>query len=133
MSIILQSNRRLFTLSWEPQQSLCIYFTSNWESQERILGFLMALSSKDPPTMQKTQERGRIPESEDFPGRGNGYALQYSFPKNPMGRGACQATVQRIPKTLLSNWAQNSTREGHKAMFKLIYNLINNATLQIPN
>ena len=39
------------------------------------------------------------------PGEGNGYPLQYSCLKNPMGRGAWQATVHGVTKnqTWLSN------------------------------
>ena len=41
------------------------------------------------------------------PGQGSGNPLQYSCLKNPLGRGAWQATVQRVTKsrTWLSDWA----------------------------
>ena len=33
------------------------------------------------------------------PGGGNGYSLQYSCPKNPVDRGALQATVHMVAKS----------------------------------
>ena len=48
---------------------------------------------------------GSIPESGRSPGEGNGNPLQYSCLKNPMDRGAGQATVHGATKsrTRLSN------------------------------
>ena len=40
-----------------------------------------------------------IPGSERSPGEGNGNPLQYSFPGNPMDRGAWWATVRGVAKT----------------------------------
>ena len=42
---------------------------------------------------------GSIPESERFPGEGNGYLLQYSCLENPMDRGAWQAIVHQVIKS----------------------------------
>ena len=42
---------------------------------------------------------GSIPGSGRSPGGGHGNPLQYSCLKNPMGRGARQATVQRVTQS----------------------------------
>ena len=42
---------------------------------------------------------GLIPGLGGSPGKGNGYALQYSCPENPMERGAWQATVHGVAKS----------------------------------
>ena len=42
---------------------------------------------------------GSIPGSERFPGGWHGNPLQYSCPKYPIDRGACQATVHRVAKS----------------------------------
>ena len=47
---------------------------------------------------------GSIPGSGRSPGEGNGNQLWYSCLKNPMDKGAWQATVQRIAKS----WTQLS-------------------------
>ena len=49
---------------------------------------------------------GLIPESQRFPGEGNGYPLQYSCLENPMDRGGWRATVHGVAKswTWLSDW-----------------------------
>ena len=43
---------------------------------------------------------GSIPESERSPEEGNGNPLKYSYLKNPMDRGAWQAIVHRVTKSL---------------------------------
>ena len=48
---------------------------------------------KNPPAMQEIRDVGAISGPERCPGEGNGNPLQY-----PMDRGACQATVDRVPK-----------------------------------
>ena len=45
-----------------------------------------------------TGDVGLIPGSGQSPGEGNGNPLQYSYLENPMGRGAWQATVQRVTR-----------------------------------
>ena len=40
-----------------------------------------------------------IPESRISSGEGNDNPLQYSYPENPMDRGAWQATVHRVTKS----------------------------------
>ena len=63
----------------------------------------MAQRIKHLPAMQET--RGLIPGLGRCPGEGNGNPLQHSCLKNPMDRGAWQATVNEIAKsqTLLSD------------------------------
>ena len=51
---------------------------------------------KNPPAI--IGDTGSIPESGRSPGDGNGHPLQYSCLKNPMNRGAWQATVQNVAK-----------------------------------
>ena len=41
---------------------------------------------------------GSIPRLGRSPGEGNGNPLQYSYPENPMDRGAWQATVHGVAK-----------------------------------
>ena len=45
------------------------------------------------------RDGGSIPESERYPGEGNGNPLQYSCLENAMDRGAWQATVHRLVKS----------------------------------
>ena len=45
------------------------------------------------------QETGSVPESERFPGGGNGASLQYSCLENSVDRGAWQATVHGVAKS----------------------------------
>ena len=45
------------------------------------------------------REAGSIPGLRRFPGRGNGNALQYSCPDNPMDRGSWQATLDEVLKS----------------------------------
>ena len=47
------------------------------------------------------RDLGSIPGSGRFPEEGNGNPLQYSCLKNPVDRGAWQATVPRRSQTLL--------------------------------
>ena len=46
-----------------------------------------------------TGDVGLIPGLERSPGGESGNPLQYSYLKNPMDRGAWQATVQRVTKS----------------------------------
>ena len=46
------------------------------------------------------KDAGSIPGSGRSPGGGHGNPLQYSCLENPMNRGAWQATVHRITKSL---------------------------------
>ena len=47
-----------------------------------------------------TGDPGSLPGSRRFPGEGNGYPLQYSCLENSVNRGAWQATVPGIAKSL---------------------------------
>ena len=49
-----------------------------------------------------TGDAGSIPGLGRFLGEGNGKALQYSYPENPMDRGAC--------------WATETTEQAHKRL-----------------
>ena len=40
-----------------------------------------------------TGDLGSVPGLGRSPGEGNGYPLQYSYPENPMDRGAWWATI----------------------------------------
>ena len=48
---------------------------------------------------EDTGDAGFIPGSERSPGVGNGNPLQYSCLRNPMDRGAWQATVHGVAKS----------------------------------
>ena len=58
---------------------------------------------KNPPT--NAGDMGLIPGLGRYPGKGNGYPLQYSCLGNPMDRRAWQVTVQGVAKnqTLLND------------------------------
>ena len=43
-------------------------------------------------------DMGMIPGSGRSPGERNGYSLQYSYQRNPMDRGAWQATVHGVTR-----------------------------------
>ena len=44
-------------------------------------------------------DSGSVPELGRFPGKGNGYPLQYSCLENSMDRGAWQALVHGVTKS----------------------------------
>ena len=44
---------------------------------------------------------GSIPGLRRFPGNGKGYPLQYSGLETPMDRGAWQATVYEVAKSVI--------------------------------
>ena len=55
---------------------------------------------KNPPANAGSiRDTGLIPGSGKSPGGGHGNPLQYSSLKNPMDRGAWQATVLRVAKS----------------------------------
>ena len=58
---------------------------------------LVAQMVKYLPAFQETRVQPLGPK--DFPGKGNGYALQYSCLENSMERGTWQATVQVVTKS----------------------------------
>ena len=53
-----------------------------------------------PASAGNTRDVGLIPESGRSPGEENGHLLQYSCLENSMDRGAWQATVHGIKKSL---------------------------------
>ena len=57
-----------------------------------------------PANTGDTRDAGSIPGLGRPPGGGNGNPLQYSCLKNPMDRGAWQATVHGVAKS----WTQLS-------------------------
>ena len=59
---------------------------------------------------------GSIPESEDYPGVGNGNPLQYSCLENSMGREAWRATVHGVAKSQ----TQLSTHGSQRAQAQAI-------------
>ena len=60
----------------------------------------VALGVKNlPANAEDVRDAGSIPGSGRSPGGGHGNPLQYSCLKNPMGRGAWQATVHKITKS----------------------------------
>ena len=55
---------------------------------------------KNPPAKGgDIRDEGSIPGLGRFPGDGHGNPLQYSFPENPLDRGAWWATVHRVTKS----------------------------------
>jgi len=70
------------------------------------MGFPGGPGDKEPGWQCRRRKRRRFdPWVEKIPGEGHGNPLQYSCLKNPMDRGAWQATVHRVAKSLtrLSN------------------------------
>ena len=66
------------------------------ESSKPSLGFPGGSDSKE--SACNVGDPGLIPGSRRFPGEGNGNPLQYSCLKNPMERGAWQATAHGVAK-----------------------------------
>ena len=62
-----------------------------------FLGFPGGSDSKE--STCDAGDLGSIPGSGRSPGERNGYPLQCSCLENPMDRGACQSTVQRVIKS----------------------------------
>ena len=60
----------------------------------------MALVIKNPPANAgNVRDTGSVIGPERSPGGGQGNPLQYSCLENPMGRGACWATVYGVTKS----------------------------------
>ena len=65
-----------------------------------ISGFPGGSAVKNSPASARAAgDAGSIPGPGRSAGRGNGNLLQYSCLKNPMDRGAWQATVHEVAKT----------------------------------
>ena len=69
----------------------------NHELRVEPQGLPQWLSMRNPPA--DAGDAHSIPGLGRTPGEGNGNPLQYSCPKNPLGRGAWRATVQRVTKS----------------------------------
>ena len=59
----------------------------------------MAVGKEPACNAGDTRDMGSIPGLGRSPGGGNGNPLQYSCLRNPMDRGAWQATVQEIRRS----------------------------------
>ncbi|CAI9151997.1 unnamed protein product [Rangifer tarandus platyrhynchus] len=84
-------------------------------------------SAWDPP---RDPNAGLIPGSRRSPGGGNDKLLQYSCLKNPMDRGAWQATVQRVaksqtPERLKTHTHTHKYMHTHTPLFHLMVRGIN--------
>ena len=66
---------------------------------------------KNPPA--NAGDEGLIPGLGGSPGEGNDNPLQHSCLKNPVDRGACQATVRGVTKTWLRDWASQHMWSVH--------------------
>ena len=68
------------------------------------------------------RDGGSIPESERYPGEGNGNPLQYSCLENPMDKGAWQATVHGVAKSWIHLKSLSTCRiyTRHTLIFKEI-------------
>ena len=63
-------------------------------------GFPGGTEVKNPPANAgDARDTGSIPESGRSPGEGNSNPLQYSYPENPMDRGAWQAIVHGVAES----------------------------------
>ena len=67
-------------------------FAAIWMNLEIIMGFPDGSVVKNSPTMQRIVDS--VPELGRSCGDGNGNLLQYTCLRNPMDRGAWQATIQ---------------------------------------
>ena len=83
--------KALWRPKWEgnPKVGIFVYVQLIW-------GFPGGSEVKNPPA--NAGNVGSIPGSGRSPGEGNGNPLQYSCLRNPMDRGAWQATVHGVAK-----------------------------------
>ena len=76
-------------------------FSIQWKLGRHKLGLPWWLSSKESAhNAGYKRDMGSIPESERFPGEGNGNPFQCSCLGNPLGRGTLQAIVHGVTKEL---------------------------------
>ena len=72
-----------------------------WDLAKILASPWVTLVVKNPPANAgDIRDAGSIPESGRSPGGGHGNPLQYSCLENPMDRGAWQAIVHRVAKSL---------------------------------
>ena len=69
-------------------------FGHDWATE--LTGFIVVKNL--PANTGESRDTGLIPGLGRSPREGNGKALQYSCPENPMGRGAWQGTVHGVTK-----------------------------------
>ena len=91
-----------FSTKWFP-----IYKVLNLVPGVMYLGFPGSSVVKNPANAGDTGDSDSIPGSGRSPGKGIGNLLQYCCLKNPMGRGAWQATVHGVAES----WTGLSTRD----------------------
>ena len=71
----------------------------------------MVGSSEVKASASNVGDLGLIPGSGRSPGEGNGNPLQCSCLENPINRGAWQATVHGVAKSLVHNLATEHTNQ----------------------
>ena len=104
--ITLQSNIFIFP-STSDSQSVRITLKSFLEGTIPGLGFPGSSVVKNLPA--NAGDTGSIPGSERPPGVGNGNPLQCSCPRNPIGKGAWQATVHGVAESDTIEWLSTHT------------------------
>ena len=67
-------------------------------------------------------DAGSNPGSGRPPGEGNGNPLQDSFLRNPVDRGACQATVHGVAKESDTTEQLNTNNLGSSTKMCLLFN-----------
>ena len=77
------------------------FFLGGGASVSSFMGFPSGSAVKNLPVgLGDSRDASSIPESRSSPRGGPGSPLQYSCLENPMARGAWQATVHRVTKSL---------------------------------
>ena len=86
-----------------------------------------------PANAEDVRDRGLIAKSGTSPGEGNGYLLQYSCLENPMDRGACQATVERVRSSLVSSLCCTARSSVKLSSFRSSSSLYTKAQLLVED
>ena len=86
-----------------------------------------------PANAEDVRDRGLIAKSGTSPGEGNGYLLQYSCLENPMDRGACQATVDRVRSSLVSSLCCTARSSVKLSSFRSSSSLYTKAQLLVED
>ena len=89
---VTSSCHSLFTPLFPLLQDVWPTFQGNFS--KLVPGLPWWLSGKE--SACNAGDRGSIPESERYPGEGNGNLLQYFCLENPMDRGAWRATIHGV-------------------------------------
>ena len=87
-----------------------IFKTNKQTNNFSIIWLPRWLSSKE--SACQPGDLGSIPGSEDPPGAGNGYPLQYSCLGNPTDRGAWRATVHGVAESGTTEWLSTAHGTG---------------------